>query len=418
MSTDFFKVNGIQVANIHNESEIAFFGIDVLAGSNQETSEIAGVSHFCEHLFFKGSKTRNWKQINEEFAKLGVNNNAYTSNNEVLYHTTCPKKNIEPVIDLMLDMFFNSTFPETEIEKERGVIIEEKKMYDDDPKQAFSSAIGNNLFVWEKGHDTIGTFKTIKSINRDQMVNFLESKINLGNLLIICSGNVDSEHLKKYIADRIPKEHPYLVNGPQNDIGEGLWSDTIDKPEKIKLLVRRHNITQASASMIGKTFSTFDNCFHSSVILLKAIGGGMYSKLFTRIREELGLCYTTGMFSYPIAYPHFVTTELYSYLDPSNVDLFMEESEKILDDVVKNGIDENLFECAKVDYLAAILRQIESSQGKASFVLSRYLAGKRDQIEDRIKSIEAVDINMVNQVAERILTEHRYWAVMVPEEEI
>jgi len=417
MGTDFFKVNGIQVANIHNDSEIALFGIAVLAGSNYEKPETAGISHFVEHMFFKGTERRDWRQITTEFAKLGVNNNAYTWNNEVFYHTTCPKNNIEPVIDLMLDMFFHSTIPEEELEKERGVIIEEKKMYDDDPKSAFSSAIGTNLFEWEKGHDTIGTFETIKSIKREQFIKFLEDKINLGNLLFICSGDIDSDNLKKYISERVPSEHPYLTAGLQNQVGSGFWNKEVTgKDDQFKLFIERDSITQANISMMGQNISAFDNCYPASIVLMKAIGGGMYSKLFTRIREELGLCYTVGMVGYPMSYPDFVTTDLYSYLDPSNIYLFIEEAEKILDDVVKNGIDEDLFECAKVDYLASVMRNTESSMGKASFSLNRCLFGKKFQIEDGIKAIDAVTRDTVNQLAERIFTQHRYWAVMVPEE--
>ena len=114
--TDFFEVNGIKVANIHNNSDIVLFGIATLAGSNYETPEIAGIAHIAEHMFFKGTNKRDWKQISHEMAKLGVNNNAYTSSNEVFYHTTCPKENTGPVIELMLDMLFNSTIPEEELE--------------------------------------------------------------------------------------------------------------------------------------------------------------------------------------------------------------------------------------------------------------------------------------------------------------
>ena len=152
---DIFNVNGLRVANIFSNSDIAFFGIAVLGGSNYETPEVAGISHFSEHIFFKGTKKRNWNKINQEFAKLGANNNAYTSNVEVLYHATCPKENIPAIIDLMTDMFFNSTFPKAEIEKERQVIKEEKKMYQDNPQYAFNSIMGEKFFQWEVGHDTI-----------------------------------------------------------------------------------------------------------------------------------------------------------------------------------------------------------------------------------------------------------------------
>ena len=413
MSTDFFKVNGIKVANIHNKSDIALFGIAVKAGSNYETPEVAGISHFAEHLFFKGTKTRDWRQINTEFAKLGVNNNAYTNNYEVFYHTTCPKDNVEPVIDLMLDMFFNSTIPEIELEKERGVIVEEKKMYDDDNRCAFYDAIGTNLMVWDKGHNIIGTFDTIANIKREQFISFLEEKINLNNMLFICSGDISSAKLKEYISKRVPSEHAYIKEGCSNQVSPDLWSDAINKPNKLKLVFERENITQANITMMGRSLSVDDEHSSDAVVLYKAIGGGMFSKLFTRIREELGLCYSTGMYRNILSYPDCVISDLYGYIDPKNVDLFMEEAEKILDDVIKNGIDEDLFQCAKIDYLAEVMRQTETSYGKASFVLCNYLEGYENDIDYLINRIKKVKRDTCNSLAERLLTE-RNWAVMLP----
>jgi len=234
MGTEFFEVNGVRVANIKNSSENALFGIAVQAGSNYEQPAISGISHFAEHMIFKGTKKRHWRDINMEFAKLGVNNNAYTSNNEVFYHTTCPKENVEPVIDLMLDMFFNSTVPEDEFEKERNVIMEEKKMYDDDPYFAFDSYMGSELFVWEKGHDTIGEFETLKSITRSDLVKFLKDKTNLSNFIFVCCGDVDTEKLKGYIEQRIPENHDYLKEGEKNKVGDGFFKDNINYDDKFQ----------------------------------------------------------------------------------------------------------------------------------------------------------------------------------------
>jgi len=158
------NINGFKVANIYNNSNITFMGIGVIAGSNFEMPDIYGISHFSEHMFFKGTKNRNWKQINEEFASIGASQNAYTDNTEVLYHCTFPTKSLKQAIDLMGDMFFNSLCPIEELKKERKVILEEKKGYDDDHTSFFYESIGKEFFVKEKGHPTIGTTKTIKSI--------------------------------------------------------------------------------------------------------------------------------------------------------------------------------------------------------------------------------------------------------------
>jgi len=415
MSTEIFKVNGITVANIKNDSENVFFGVAVLAGCNYETPEIAGISHFAEHLAFKGTKTRNWKQINESFAKLGVSNNAYTSNSEVIYFGTFPKDNTEKVIEITLDMFFNSTFPEEEMEKERNVILEEKHMYEDNPKYAFDNRIGENFFIWALGHDTIGTVDTIKSITREQVINYLKQKIDLANVLFVCSGNVDSNDLRQYIEKNVPSEHPYLRNSVgSHDLPNGLWTDIVNKPEKIKYLYERENIEQSTVYMMVQGLSNDDAMFHTSQVLYEALGGGMYSYLFSRIREELGLCYSVGISNMTISYPDKNIINTYGFTSPKNVDLFMEESEKIIRDVMKNGISQDIFECAKTDHLASTLRGTETSTGKAFYLVKRLLLKKSGSLEESLQKIRAIKIEDCNALAEAIFSKNWNWAVMSP----
>jgi len=416
MSLEMLDINGIKVANIKNQSGIAFFGIAVLAGSNYETPEIAGISHFAEHLFFKGTKSRNWKQINEEFAKLGVMNNAYTSNTEVLYHATCPKENLEKVIALMMDMFFNSTVPKEEMEKERNVIMEEKKMYEDDPKTAFSNAIGKNMFHWKIGHDTIGTFETIRDISRENVLQYLKDKTTLENMVFICAGDVDSADLKRYIGNNLPSQHPYLrSSGSMNDVGcDHVWSDAITKSDKVKFLMERDNITQSSVYMMINALPAGHPLYYVEAVLYEALGGGMYSRLFSRIREELGLCYAVGMFTMPLDYPSHRIGNLYGYVSPENVEKFMIESEKVLQDVIKNGLDKDIFECAKTDYLASLLRQTETSLGKAMYASKKLLIYKKASLEDTIEKIRSVTREECNELAGKILNVQYNWAVMNP----
>ncbi len=415
MPTEVFKVNGITVANIKNDSENVFFGITVLAGSNYEAPEIAGISHFAEHLAFKGTKTRNWKQINESIAKLGVSNNAYTSNNEVIYFGTFPKDNTEKVIEIALDMFFNSTLPEEEMEKERNVILEEKNMYEDNPKYAFENRVGNNFFIWSLGHDTIGTVETIKSITREQVIDYLRQKTNLENLVFICSGNVDSNDLKRYIEKNVPSQHPYL----RNDIGihnlpNGLWTDIVNKPEKVKYLYERENIEQSTVYMMVQGLSNEDVMYHTSQVLYEAIGGGMYSYLFSRIREELGLCYSVGVSNMCMSYPDRNITNTYGFTSPKNVDLFMEETEKIIRGIMKNGINQDIFECAKTDHLASTLRGTETSTGKAFYLVKKLLFQKKGSLEESLEKIRAVKIEDCNGLAEAIFSKNWNWAIMNP----
>ena len=415
MPTEIIEVNGIKVANIKSYGDMVFFGIGVMAGSNFETPSISGVSHFSEHMFFKQTSSKNWRQLNEAFAKLGVANNAYTSNTDVLYHATFPKYNTEKVIDLMMDMFFNSTIPTEELEKERNVIVEEKKMYDDDPKASFNEAIGEEMLTWDVGHSTIGTFETINNISRKDILDYLEAKTNLENMVFICSGDVETADLKKYIEKNIPAQHPYLRKGSLNKIETtNVWKDIINKPDRIKFIMEKENITQSVVFGMFDSISVEHPYHHARNILGEALGGGLYSLLHSRLREELGLCYATGMYPGCLSYPNNVLMNLYGYVSPNNVEKFIDESEKILKDVQKNGIDKDIFECAKTDYLVSILRRTETSAGKANYLSQKLLYYKEANVEDGISKIRSVTIEDCNNIAQEILNKQYNWAVMNP----
>jgi len=410
MSIDTFEVNGVRVVNIKNKSEIAFFGIGVLAGSIFESPPVAGIAHYAEHMFFKGTKKRNWKDILEEFGDLGVNANAFTDRTEVLYHITCPKYNIEPVIDLLTDMFFHSTFPEEELEKERTVILEEMKMYEDDPKMAFADQVPEQLFTWSKGHNIIGTEKSVKGITRADMCAYLNTLCNPQNFIMLCCGDIDTEDLKKYLLRRIPAFHLYLEGTLRNEVEDDFW-----KPNSNGIICfERENITQSAISMFTDYMSADDDDYMAGQILLNAMGGGWHSKLFVRIREELGLCYSVGMSSQAYSYPKDMVSEIFGYTSPKNVPLFMEESEKVLDDTLKNGLDEALFNRSKVDYIAFLLRKQETSVGRAMSMVRRYLMKDFTPPEDVIAEMEAVTLDDCNRILERVIGGKRQWAIMNP----
>lgn len=417
MSTEFITVNGIKVANIKNDSNNVFFGIGVLAGSNYETENIAGISHFAEHMFFKGTKTRTWKDINQEFAKLGVSPNAYTSHNEVLYYSTAPRENIKGVINLMSDMLFNSTIPEDELEKERTVILEEKKMGEDTPTRDFTSKMLEKMFTWEKGHSTIGTEEVIKNVTRNDFKRFLESRINPDNLMFICSGNIDTEDLRGYIEENMPESHPYLEGSGQNSLASDMWSDAKNAEGRVKFILEKENIQQSSVTMLMEGLPVFDDDAMAAQIAISAIGGGMYSKLFSRIREELGLCYSVSMSEFAIGYPNNNVLWLSGHMAPENVQLFMDECEKLITDVRINGLDDDIFECAKTDTLASVYRDTETSAGKAKALIAQYLNGKEDSLEDEIADIKAVTIEDCNRVVKTLLDQQFNWTIMNPKNE-
>jgi predicted Zn-dependent peptidase len=409
------NVNGLRVANIYNNSNINFMGICTICGSNFETPDIYGISHFAEHMFFKGTKNRDWKQINEEFASIGASQNAYTDNTEVLYHCTFPAKNIKNAISLMTDMFFNSLFPVEEIEKERNVIIEERKGYNDDHTSFFYENIGNKMFTEEKGHSIIGTVKTIKGINRDKIIQYLHKNNCYENILFVFCGPTKTEDIIEYIKLNFPKQHSFLKHGTKNICDNKLWKKDFINNKKIKLLVKRNKITQSQVCLPLLGLGANDLYYFAQKILFKCIGGGMYSILFSRIREQLGLCYSVGSQVTDISYPNCILPMIYGNTSPKNVNLFIEECENELHKIKHNGLANKVFECAKTDLLSQIFRNTETSFGMASTVMKSLLFDNNKTVEDIISGIEKTTIGDCNKVASNLLNRSYNWAVMMPQ---
>jgi predicted Zn-dependent peptidase len=409
MPTNILNVNGLKVANIKSKGDLVTFGIAVLAGACYETPEIAGIAHFAEHMAFRGTKTRHWKKISEEFAKNGIFQNAYTSNDEIFYYAHFHKQSIEPAIDLLTDMFFNSTFPEDEVNRERQIIQREKDMYDDDPNSYFMNSAYNYLFEWNRGHSTLGEDETIAKIIQEDMQNYLTKHTGLDNMLFIVSGNINDNDLISMISKRLPNNIPPKAS--VKNIPEKMWADEIKDG---MLIIEKTGIRQSKICLFTQGLSRHDDLNIETGLVLNALGGGMYSRLFTKIREELGLCYEISANTSTISYPNDVVTNIWIGTTPDKVDIAVEECNKIIDDVMKNGITEEEFTQAKNCCLTSSVSSLETSKGKVSHFLRRYLSGKDGDVESSIKRLKKCTLKSCNKAAQKMFTAPKYWAVLNP----
>jgi len=413
--TSFFNVNGFKVANIKSLNKMASFGIGVWAGARYENFNNAGVAHFAEHMFFKGTENISWEKLDREFAKCGANQNAFTSNDMVMYYASFPEENNCRVIPLLNDMFFNATFPSDEMEKERKVIMEEKRRSMDDPNSFFHNMIGDSLFQWWIGHDVLGEMDTIEGISRYDIIDFLNKRCNFETIMFIYSGNLSDNSLREILEKNIPSEHRYARNGEKDNLPAGLWrNDIFSKQNRIKMVVKRDDITQSNVSMMIGGIPANNSQKYASKVLCNIVGGGMYSMLFSRIRQELGLCYSINMYDYDISYPDYNILSINGGTEPSNVEVFIDESEKIMDYVLRNGVNEELFECAKADLLSRYLRSNETAMGRLMFFSSSYMSGELHSLEDTLEKIRNVSLSDCNEVSQKLFNGVRNWAVMYP----
>jgi predicted Zn-dependent peptidase len=390
--TNVFNVNGVRVLHIKNPSPVSFVGIAVKNGSNYEKPNQEGLSHFCEHMFFKGTTNRNYEQINQEFALIGADPNAYTSNTFVLYHLTLPKKNVSKAFDLLSDMFFNSTFEQSEIEKEKTVINEEINMYDDNPMCWFSDYVGKTVFSRSLGHPVIGTKEVVNAVTSKKIKSYLNGTISIGNIMVVIAGNHTEKELVKIISDKLPESHEYLKSGSINAYEGKMWKGGLDFSQPI--FVENANASQSAANIIYPYYPDGHKFHFVSKVLINVIGGGMYSYMFNEIREKLGLAYATGAYRYEMEHGKIDALSLYAYLDSKNIDLFFDSVDKMFNRVSKEGIDNNIFECAKMSLISNVAKNSETSEGLAHNYKS-FFEGEID-MNDKLKQIEKIKIEDCN----------------------
>jgi predicted Zn-dependent peptidase len=317
--------------------------------------------------------------------------------------------------ELMLDMFFNSTFPEEELEKERNVITEEKKMYEDDAGAYFWSRFSDELMLWDKGHDIIGTFDTISKINRNDIVSFLDGNIGSDTTVLIFSGKLDTEEIKKNLEDCIPLGHRYLTARNREPLSKETWKEGFWSKDKINFKCYKEGIEQSMVYMLNSGVDSFTEDIEAQVIMSKVLGGGMYSVMFSEIREKLGLCYSCGFGGYNYDGLQNLLYG-YCYTSPENIEEFMDATERIFKDVLRDGIDEDIFICAKNDLLSSVISGTETSKGKANYHVKGILNGNYNSIDSKLTRLREVTVGNCNDLMHKLLDKDNHcWVALYPE---
>lgn len=367
------------------------FGVYIKAGSVNETPEMAGISHFVEHMLFKGTKTRSAKQIAQEMADVGANINAYTSKEHTCYHVKVLDTHLELGIDIISDMIFNSKFEPEEIKKESKVIIEEISMYEDNPEDLLIANL--NEAIWEKSllsNSILGSRETVSSFKREDFIEYL-NKFYVGeNTVIALAGNFNKEEILKLIKDKFSKM-------PQGSKCKAITEKPIYIPSRVKTF---KDIEQVHLNMCFEGIGIEKE--RTPISILNAVfGGGMSSILFQKIREEQGLAYS--IYSYSNSYSLNGTYNIYAGL---NKDKLLDAIDIIQKEVIllkNNKIPEEKILTTKEQIKSSYIMGMESiAQMRGNLGMKKLLLDKVESIDDMIKKIDAVNKSDVDNLIEEI----------------
>ena len=283
--------NGMTIAyDKMNEIDSVIVQVAVPVGSQNELREEGGISHFLEHMAFKGTEKRTYKQISEAVDNVGGITNACTSKEYTMYYIKALKKDVEMIFDLLSDMLFCSSYPQEEIEKERGVILQEKAMYEDDPASVnedlfYLKAFGDTAF----GRSIIGTSENIKRFTRDDFVNYRLKNYRTNEMIIGVCGNVEEQQIKdlseKYFGQHVISNKDYV---PENVLYIGGKEVKCKKElEQIKFTLGYQGLVNNFKHISNEELKKHYAMKVGSMIL----GSGMSSRLFQEVREKRGLVY-------------------------------------------------------------------------------------------------------------------------------
>lgn len=392
-----FKLeNGLRVVveNIDYMKSVSI-GLWIENGSRNETTLNNGISHFIEHMLFKGTERRTAKQIAESIEEVGGQINAFTGKESTCFYIKVLDSHLELSLDILSDMLFNSKFDEEEIEKEKSVIIEEINMSEDMPEDVLGDL--HSKAVW--GDDSIsmpilGSISTVKSFARMQLIDYLNSYYIPDNSVISICGKVDIKEIPKLIESYFGQWKTY-----NKKITE--YSTPITFKNH---LVKKKDIEQLHINLGMKGIEAGNDEVYSLLVLNNMFGGGAASLLFQRIREEKGLCYS--IYSYLTSYNNTGILSIYAGLNP-----------KYAAEVVKL-IKEELYKFANTDITEEKIVKMKE-QLKGNFILglestsSRMFSNGKSYLffnkinspDDVLKKIDKINKDSVRNALEKTFSQ-------------
>ncbi len=367
-------------------------GVMVKTGSVNENDKNNGISHFIEHCMFKGSEKRSAFEISDSIDRIGAQINAYTSKESTCYYTKSTSEHFKESLEVLSDIFFNSVFDEKELEKEKGVVVEEINMCEDTPEDLCLDLLSESTFgTVGLGQTILGSAKNVKSFTRADLLKYIAERYTPDNVVITIAGNVDIQEAEALVGELFAekfKPSTLVLAEYKEEKGAGN-------------LFKYKDIEQAHIGISMPSFSVKDERGDALSIANLVFGGGMSSRLFQKIREEMGLCYT--VYSYLSQYQNCGVLEIYSGVNNDSRDLsfsaIIEEFEKFK----KFGITEQEFLRGKEQMKSSFIMGQESTASQM-LLYGRYLLylDKEFDFKERLEKIDAVTIDSVNDVIKEV----------------
>lgn len=367
-------------------------GIWVNAGSRIENEELGGISHFIEHMLFKGTKNRTSKEIASTIDNLGGQINAFTSKECTCYYVKLLDEHIDIGIDILSDMFLNPLFDEKDIDKERQVIIEELKMYEDSPEDLVYDLLMEGIYKTDAlGMNIIGTEESLYNMNRNTIKDYFDKYYVASNSVISISGNFKFEEMVN------------LIESKFKDLPMGNVDIEITEPEFHQCFIARNKDTEQvnlAISLKAIPLEYREDAYALSIIN-NIFGGSISSRLFQNIRENKGLVYS--IYSAPSLYRKSGELGIYASMSNENLkkvyNLVLEE----IDNLRHNHLTDKEIKESKEQLKGSYILGLESTSSRMmSIGKAMVLTKKVKNPNDIIESINNIDKARIDLIIDKV----------------
>ncbi len=396
------KVNGIDcIFAPMNDTHSITIEVMVKAGNIYETRENNGISHFLEHMFFKGGKKYPTPMsVAQAVENFGGEFNAYTGGIYAGYYVKCAPEFAPKALDVLSDMLVDSQFLEPEMEREKWVVIQEIKMYNDNPRSVAYDKwkqryIGDSSYGWS----VLGPEENVKKFTQKDLFDHKNALYTKDNLLIVVAGKISDkegiialiENLFARLPDKKTWQQPaYTRTLPQ------------EKVHSYKKETQQNHLIFSAPGFSGKSKQRFAASLFSTIL-----GGNMSSRLFQNIREKQGLCYYIGASHRPQQFDG--NFSIGAWIDKERFDSGVEQINKELDQIATGDISQEEFDNAKWYRIGSLQMGIETSDSLASFLGNQYLIyWNIETLDDIIATYKNLTLQEVQQVAHHLHQDNRY----------
>lgn len=366
-------------------------GVLVNNGSIKEKDDLNGISHFIEHMLFKGTSNRSAKELAESIDDVGGQINAFTGTEYTCFYVRVLDKHLPIAIDVLSDMLNNSTFGEKDIEKEKGVIIEEINMYLDSPEDIVYDILSETMFEnTSLALPILGTYETVSNLDRDTIMNYYKRHYTTENIVISIVGNFQYRETIAMLNECFYKTSPIEMG-----LNDGMMEDIPEISQNIGYKLKDTEQLNLCVGMEGVKRGSDD--IYPLLVMNNTFGGSMSSRLFQRLREEMGLVYS--VYSHPTSFENIGAFTVYAGLSVNQIlnvaKLVNEDIEDLKDNLIT---DYELFrskEQLKGNYILG-MESISNRMfeiGKSELLLNKVLSP--EDILNKIDKVQMVDIERV-----------------------